>query len=155
MILCFLRFNGNWEPSQDPSSEKCDVWQCGGWSKIVSNCLPKRVDTRSRPEKIAQEALFHANAIAWSEAQNALSIEPYEELDSVFVSFEKIMQFDFVDKFETNLKEVEVALKTVDDVNIKLLEDGLEINILTQDESNDEDSDEDEEYFVTNCSSLN
>ena len=73
----------------------------------------------------------------------------------MFVSFERIMQFDFVEKFETNLKEVEVALKTVDDVNIKVLEDGLEINILTQDESNDEDSDEDEEYFATYCSSLN
>ena len=119
-------------------SEDCDMWQYCTWSKIVSNCLPKRVDTRSRPEKISQEAIFHANAIAWSEAQKALSTEPYEEVDSVFVSFERLMQFDFVEKFETNLEEVEVALKAVDDVNIKVLEDGLEISNLTQVEESEE-----------------
>ena len=119
-------------------SEDCDMWQYCTWSKIVSNCLPKRVDTRSRPEKISQEVIFHANAIAWSEAQKALSTEPYEEVDSVFVSFERLMQFDFVEKFETNLEEVEVALKAVDDVNIKVLEDGLEISNLTQVEESEE-----------------
>ena len=121
------------------------MWQYCTWSKIVSNCLPKRVDTRSRPEKISQEAIFHANAIAWSEAQKALSTEPYEEVDSVFVSFERLMQFDFVEKFETNLEEVEVALKAVDDVNIKVLEDGVEISNLTQvEESEGSDCD----YFA-------
>ena len=119
-------------------SEDCDMWQYCTWSKIVSNCLPKRVDTRSRPEKISQEVIFHANAIAWSEAQKALSTEPYEEVYSVFVSFERLMQFDFVEKFETNLEEVEVALKAVDDVNIKVLEDGLEISNLTQVEESEE-----------------
>lgn len=48
------------------------------------------------------------------------------------------MQFDFVEKFETNLEEVEVALKAVDDVNIKVLEDGLEISNLTQVEESEE-----------------
>ena len=48
------------------------------------------------------------------------------------------MQFDFVEKFETNLEEVEVALKAIDDENIKVLEDGLEISNLTQVESNEE-----------------
>ena len=119
-------------------SEDCDMWQYCTWSKIVSNCLPKRVDTRSRPEKISQEVIFHANAIAWSEAQKALSTEPYEEVDSVFVSFERLMQFAFVEKFETNLEEIEVALKAVDDVNIKVLEDGLEISNLTQVEESEE-----------------
>ena len=52
------------------------------------------------------------------------------------------MQFDFVEKYETNLEEIKIALKALDDDNIKILEDGLEISNLAQVESIDEESDD-------------
>ena len=66
--------------------------------------------------------------MAWETGQKALTTEPYEELDSVFVSFERLLQFDFVKKFETNIDEIKDALKTCEYFNFHVLEDGIQID---------------------------
>ena len=137
-IAKILRFNGNWEP---PPGPEVSQWQYSTWSKVVSFCLPKRVDTRSRREILSHEALFHANAMAWETGQKALTTEPYEIMDSVFVSFERLMQFDFVKKFETNIEEIKDALKTCEHFNFHVLEEGIQIDNPPESDTYDEDAD--------------
>ena len=110
---------------------------------MVSFCLPKRVDTRSRQAIISHEALFHVNAMAWEEGQKALTTEPYEILDSVFVSFERLMRFDFVEKFDTNLEEIRDSLKACENLNFHILEDGIQVDNPPEIETDDDDDDSD------------
>ena len=84
--------------------------------------------------------------MAWETGQKALTTEPYEILDSVFVSFEKLLQFDFVKKFETNLEEIKYALKTCENVNFHVLEEGIQIDNPPESDTYDEDGD----YFSDN-----
>ena len=78
--------------------------------------------------------------LAWDEAQKALTTEPYEEVDSVYVPYERILQFDSVKKLETNRDEIRVSLKHCDEDNFLILEDGLQISNLYPMEPTDDEN---------------
>ena len=81
--------------------------------------------------------------MAWEEGQKALTTEPYEILDSVFVSFERLMRFDFVEKFDTNLEEIRDSLKACENLNFHVLEDGIQVDNPPEIETDDDDDDSD------------
>ena len=78
--------------------------------------MPRRVDSRTRDERIMGELVFYAEFIARNKRREAMETEPYEAPDSVLVKYEDILMFDSVKKLETNVEEMlDVVIRQTQD----------------------------------------
>ena len=69
------------------------------------------MDDRSRGEKIMSEVLYYAEELARTKKMLAMTTEPFEDLNEVFVTYEEILQFDPVQNLETNGEEIFEVLR--------------------------------------------
>ena len=90
---------GDYHPDQERQSQS-------SWRLVINYLLPRKMDDRSRGEKIMSEVLYYAEELARTKKMLAMTTEPFEDLNEVFVTYEEILQFDPVKNLDTNAEEI-------------------------------------------------
>ena len=73
--------------------------------------MPRRVDLRSREEKLLSEVMFHANNLARGKRSEMMETEPYEEPAFVLIKFEEVIQFGSIQQYNTCVEEISEIIK--------------------------------------------
>ena len=121
-----------------------EVKQETSWEKIVSYTFPKKVDLRTREEKIHDEALYYARMMA------ADIREKGEVEGNVLVQIEDILRFDGLNRLTEDVQEI-----------IKSLEgrghmvDSEKVGVFIEADPESELSDEDYEYWISDTEASN
>jgi len=116
--------------------------------------MPRRVDLRSREEKLLSEVMFHANNLARGKRSEMMETEPYEEPAFVVIKFEEVIQFGSIQHFNTSVEEIMELIKQegtiVEQLNYDEKNKGIiftSSHFASPSPSNSEEESEDEEII--------
>eukprot|EP00092_Neocalanus_flemingeri_P027341 GFUD01029652.1.p1 GENE.GFUD01029652.1~~GFUD01029652.1.p1 ORF type:complete len:425 (+),score=142.05 GFUD01029652.1:80-1354(+) len=125
--------------------ERIEIDQETKWKKVAKYTFPKKVDNRSREEKIYDEVIYYARMVA-------VDIREREEVEgNVLVQLEELLRFDGLKRVTEDLKEIgQVLMKKGHEL------DKEQLCVVVEAESEVEDDEEYEFSFNdteedTNC----
>lgn len=114
------------------------------WEKIVSYTFPKKVDLRTREEKIHDEAVYYARMLA-------VDIKEKEEVEgNVLVQIEDLLRFDGLNRLTEDVQEI---VKILDGRGHKV--DSEKVGVFIESDPEVEFSDEDYEYWISDTEANN
>ena len=73
--------------------------------------MPRRVDLRTREEKLLSEVKFHANNLARGKRSEMMETEPYEEPAFVWIACEELIHFSSIQQYNTTVEEISDIMK--------------------------------------------
>jgi len=123
--------------------EDRDLSQKTSWEKVANYTFPKKVDNRTREEKIYDEVMYYARMLA-------MDIREREELEGkVLVHLEDLLRFDGLKRITDNVEEIGQVL----------LERGLELDkeklgMMVESEPEVEESDEEYEFSFSDTEAI-
>lgn len=111
------------------------------WEKVASYTFPKKVDHRTREEKIHDEAIYYARMLA-------VDIREKEDVEgSILVQIVDLLRFDGLNKITEDVEEISLILK---DLGHKI--DVEKVGVFIEADPEIEYSDEESDYWVSDAS---